>query len=348
MDMSDAERSRARSDDADAAADVALPIVCPGFVDLQVNGFAGVDFNDGRLTPDRLRSALDAMRATGVTRCLPTLITSSFERFAAAARVVARHPDPAVAGIHMEGPYLSRIDGPRGAHQLAFVRDASVDDFQRRQDAADGAIRLLTLAPEVPGALPLIEHAVASGVRVAIGHTDASPAQIRDAVSAGATLSTHLGNGCALTLPRHPNVIWEQLAADALFASLIVDGHHLPASTEAVMVRAKSPERVLLITDATAAAAAAPGRYTLGDADIERTASGRVSQPGAAHLAGSALTLDAAIGRMVRDTGLPLACVLAMAHEQPARWLGVAPAGRVHARWWPRTYTLEIENTSSD
>src|SRR5262249_55443776 len=147
----------------------------PGLFDLQVNGFAGVDFNAADLTEDRAGVAFDRMRSTGVTRCLPTLITSSFDRFAASARALAGVSDPIVAGIHMEGPYVSPIDGARGAHPREHVIVASVDDFKRRQDAARGRIVLVTLAPEVDGALALIEHLVAAGVRVAIGHTMATP-----------------------------------------------------------------------------------------------------------------------------------------------------------------------------
>src|SRR5919197_400892 len=231
----------------------------PGLFDLQVNGFGGIDFNAPGLTDDRVDAALAGMRATGVTRCLPTLITSSFDRFAASARVLARMSREAIAGLHMEGPYISPENGARGAHPREHVRNASVDDFKRRQDAAEGRIALVTLAPEVAGAVPLIEHLVASGVRVAIGHTAATPPQIADAISAGATLATHLGNGCAQMLPRHPNVIWELLAADAVLASLIVDGHHLPPATVKAMVRAKGAQRTVLVTDAIAAAGCAPG-----------------------------------------------------------------------------------------
>ena len=174
----------------------------PGFFDLQVNGFAGVDFNNPLVSSEQVQSALAAMRGTGVTRLLPTLITSSLENFARCARVLVRLQEPAIAGLHMEGPYIAEDDGPRGAHPRAHVRAAAVDDFQRRQEAAEGRIVLVTLAPEVKGAIPLIEHLVAAGIRVAIGHTDATPEQIRDAIQAGATLSTHLGNGCAGVLPR--------------------------------------------------------------------------------------------------------------------------------------------------
>ncbi len=295
-----------------------------------MNGFAGVDFNDvSSCTTDGVTRALDAMRATGVTRCLPTIITSSVDHFAACARAIVRHPSAdgdggAIAGIHMEGPYISPLDGFRGAHPREHCVAASVDDFARRQDAADGRILLVTLAPEVPGAIALIEHLVARGIRVALGHTAASADDIHAAVNAGATLSTHLGNGCAATLPRHPNMLWEQLAHDELFASFIVDGHHLPAATVKAMMRAKTPARSILVTDAIAAAGCPPGIYSLGGLQVELNAAGRVSPagvPGASHLAGSALSMDRAIGLTVRFTGLPLDDVL----ED-----GVDDAGGVH------------------
>ena len=305
----------------------------PGLFDLQVNGFAGIDFNAPSLTSEGLAEALERQRATGVTRCLPTLITSSFDRFARNARVIARSPDPAVAGIHMEGPYLSPEDGPRGAHPREHVTNASIADFDRRQEAADGRIVLVTLAPEAPGALSLIDHLVKAGVRVAIGHTGGTPQQVEDAISAGATLATHLGNGCAQMLPRHPNFIWTLLAADPVAASFIVDGHHLPAATVKALVRAKGVERSILVTDATSAAACGPGRYSIGDVVCESREDGRVSLPGTPYLAGSSLTLDRAIGNTVKFTGLPIDMVLPMASTIPALYLGVQTAGTVSAEW---------------
>ena len=305
----------------------------PGLFDLQVNGFAGVDFNAPGLTTEGLAEALERQRATGVTRCLPTLITSSFDRFARNARVIARSPDPAVAGIHMEGPYLSPEDGPRGAHPREHVTNASIADFDRRQEAADGRIVLVTLAPEAPGALSLIDHLVKAGVRVAIGHTGGTPQQVEDAISAGATLATHLGNGCAQMLPRHPNFIWTLLAADPVAASFIVDGHHLPAATVKGLVRAKGVDRSILVTDATSAAACGPGRYSIGDVVCESGEDGRVSLPGTPYLAGSSLTLDRAIANTVKFTGLPIDVVLPMASTIPALYLGVQTAGTVSAEW---------------
>jgi N-acetylglucosamine-6-phosphate deacetylase len=323
-----------------------MRITFPGLFDLQANGFAGVDFNAPDLTAEHVSLALERMRRTGVTRVLPTLVTSSFEDFAASARVIAGMTDAAIAGIHMEGPYLSPEDGPRGAHPRAHLGPASADDFARRQEAAGGRIVLVTLAPEVPGALALIEHLVAAGVRVALGHTAASPRQIADALRAGATLSTHLGNGCATVLPRHPNVIWEQLAADELHASLIVDGHHLPPATVKAIVRAKGVERTILVTDAIAAAGCPPGRYRMGAVECELGADGRVSLPGTPFLAGSSLTMDRAIGNAVRFTGFPIDAVIAMASVHPARYMGTTAAGTVTAEWDAEQCQLRIQNVN--
>ena len=323
-----------------------MTIELPGFFDLQVNGFAGIDFNAADLASDAVAQALDRMRATGVTRCLPTLITSSLDRFAAAARVIAAMPDATIAGIHMEGPYLSRDAGARGAHPPGDLRDADVDDFKRRQDAARGRIALVTLAPEVPGAIALIEHLVSSGVRAAIGHTAAEPAHIADAIAAGATLATHLGNGCAQMLPRHPNPIWELLAADAVFASVIVDGHHLPPSTVKAMVRAKGAARTILVSDAIAAAGCAPGAYSIGGVRCTLDDTGRVALPGTPYLAGSSVTLDRAIANTARFTGLSIDEVAPMASTIPAALLGTTTAGTVTADWDADACTLRVRRVT--
>lgn len=325
-----------------------MKVFFPGFVDLQVNGFAGVDFNSPGLSSEQIRRALAAMRATGVTRCLPTLITSSFASFAACARALLAAGEAAIAGLHMEGPYLSPLDGARGAHPRAHVIPASLDDFLRRQDAAGGRIVLVTLAPEAPGALALVEQLAARNIRVAIGHTMASREQIRDAIRAGATLSTHLGNGCPTLLPRHDNVIWEQLAADELSASLIADGHHLPPAVVKSLVRAKGLGRAILVTDAIAAAAARPGRYRLGELEVELDAHGRVAEPGADHLAGSSLTMDAAVANTARFCGLALDAVLPLATANPARLLGIEPAGRVAADWDAGAHRLGIVSVTGN
>jgi len=245
------------------------PYLAPGFIDLQVNGFAGVDYNDPALGPEDLARSIRALLSTGVTRLLPTVITGSPEDMRGALRRLAeareRLPEgAAIEGFHLEGPHISPEDGPRGAHPERWVRPPDVDEFHRMQEAARGLIRLVTLAPEWPEAPRFIEAVVKQGVVAAIGHTSATAEQIAAAVEAGASLSTHLGNGAHYVLPRHPNYIWDQLAEDRLTAGFIVDGIHLPAAFLKVALRAKGVERSVLVTDATSPAGCSPGRYRLG------------------------------------------------------------------------------------
>lgn len=293
------------------------------FFDLQVNGFAGVDFNRAGITGEELRRATEAMWKHGVTRFFPAVITAPVEGMARTLAEIRRacEEDPvlarAIPGIHLEGPFLCPEDGPRGAHPRSHIRDPHWDTFRRLQEAAGGRIRLVTLAPERPGALDLIRGLRAEGVAVAIGHTDATESDIDAAVLAGAQLSTHLGNGAHAMLPRHRNYIQKQLATDGLLASIIVDGHHLTEYFVRNVVRCKGPERVILITDAMAAAAAPPGIYRLGEVLAEARPDGAVRLPGTPYLAGSALTMDQAVANVQRFAGISLAQALAMATHQP-------------------------------
>jgi N-acetylglucosamine-6-phosphate deacetylase len=226
-------------------------------------------------------------------------------------------------GIHVEGPFISPEDGPRGAHPKQHARAPDWDEFLRWQDAARGRIRIVTLSPEWPGAIDFIERAAASGVVVAIGHTAAAPAQIADAARAGARLSTHLGNGTHAKIDRHPNYIWEQLANDALWASFIVDGHHLPPSVVKCFLRSKGVARGILITDAIAAAGFPAGRYRLGNVEVEVTPARRVNLPGTPYLAGSVLEMHEAIARTVQYSDATLDDALRMASANPAELLGL-------------------------
>lgn len=305
--------------------------IAPGWIDLQVNGFAGVDYNDP-LTPfEVMARSIDALVSTGVTRCYPTVITGAPDAMRAAITHLVRAKETlprgeVFDGLHIEGPHISPDDGPRGAHPARWVRPPELDEFRRWQDLAHGQIRIVTLAPEWPGASAYIETVAAAGVVVAIGHTRATSGQIAEAVAAGATLSTHLGNGAHAVLPRHPNYIWDQLADDRLTASFIADGIHLPASFLTVALRAKGIARSALVTDASAPAGAAPGRYRLGEQAVDLTADGRVVLAGQDRLAGSALRMDQAIADAMRLAGVSLADAVAMATTTPAR------AGRVPGR----------------
>ena len=260
-----------------AAADSTLRIA-PAPIDLQVNGFAGFDLNVATVTPADVCAMVRALWRVGTGFLCPTVVTASVGAMSHSLRAIveACKADALVAhavlGIHLEGPYISAEDGPRGAHPLEHVRAPDWDEFQRWQDIAEGQISIVTLAPEKKNAIPFIEKLVANGIVVAVGHTNASAADIQAAIDAGAKLSTHLGNGAHALIRRHPNYIWEQLGADDLWASLIVDGHHLPPSVAKSMMRAKTLDRCVLVSDAVALAGMAPGTYQFAGKSVELTA----------------------------------------------------------------------------
>ena len=298
--------------------------IAPGFIDLQVNGFAGVDYNTPSTPHEDIGRSIRAQFATGVTRFYPTVITGPPDDTLNSVRNLTRARDElpegdAMEGFHMEGPYISGDDGPRGAHPKSWVRPPDLDEYHRWQDAAEGRVRLITISPEWPGATRFIETVVGEGVVVSIGHTGASAAQIQDAVSSGATMSTHLGNGAHAVLPRHPNYIWEQLSEDRLAAGFIVDGIHLPQSFLKAALRAKGTERAVLVTDAVMPAGCAPGRYRLGQVDVELHPDHSVRLSCGTRLAGSALRMDQAIANVQKFGGVSLRDAVVMATRNPAR-----------------------------
>jgi N-acetylglucosamine-6-phosphate deacetylase len=308
-------------------------LVAEGFFDIQVNGFAGVDFNRPDLTTEELLRAMRAMWPTGVTQSLPTVVTAPVPNMCKTLRAIARarEQEPilrrAIPGIHLEGPFLAPDDGPRGAHPAASIRDPDWDLFRQFQDAAGGHIRFVTIAPERPGAIGVIWQLRQAGIVVGIGHTDAKEADIDQAVAAGARISCHLGNGAHAMLPRHRNYIQKQLATDALAASLIADGHHLPPYVVKNMIRCKGPDRIVLVTDAMAAAAAPPGTYRLGEVLAEVGPDGYVRLPGTPYLAGSALTMERAVENTARFAGLALDDAVRLASRQPRSLFSGMEAG---------------------
>ena len=302
--------------------------IAPGWVDIQVNGFAGVDYNAPNTPHEEIARSVEVLYSAGVTRFYPTVITGAPEDMAGALRNLARAKDSlaegaAMDGFHVEGPHISPDEGPRGAHPKRWVRPPDIEEFRRWQEATEGRIRLVTLAPEWPGAPRYIEAVTAEKVVVSIGHTNAEAKNIADAVSAGATMSTHLGNGAHGVMRRHPNYIWEQLAEDRLRASFIVDGIHLPGSFLKVALRAKGAERAVLVTDASSPAGCAPGRYRLGEQEVDLTPDNRVVLAGQERLAGSALRMDRGVENLMRLGELSLADAVRLATVNAARAGGV-------------------------
>ncbi|WP_405065275.1 amidohydrolase family protein [Kribbella sp. NBC_01510] len=323
------------------------PWISAGLVDLQVNGFGGFDLNGEGVSVETVVGLREALRGVGVTTFVPTVITASGERMRRAVSVVAearrRHAEVAAAipFVHLEGPHISDQEGPRGCHDVAEVRAPDLAEFELCQQVSGGLVGLITVSPHWAGSAEFIAAVVASGTRVAIGHTHADAAQLRAAVDAGASLSTHLGNGAHAQLPRHPNYLWAQLAEDRLQAGFIADGHHLPVDTFVAMVRAKGIERSFLVSDSVAVGGQAPGNYssTTGG-DVELTDDGRLLVRGTPYLAGAAAPL--ADGVAWAAGAFSLADALTMATVNPARIINSTRMIPVAERLQPGTRISDV------
>ena len=310
-----------------------MTFTTPGLIDLQVNGFAGIDFNDSALTAAAVDHALEAMARTGVTTCLPTLITAPEDMLADRLRALdaavanSRLGPLMVPGFHLEGPFLNPAPGYAGCHPPSAMVPPDPSLLERLTANLHRPILLLTLAPEREGALAVIQWAVARDILVAIGHSAATAADITRAAEAGACLSTHLGNALPQPQPKFLNPLMAQLAEDRLSASLIADGIHVPPEAIKVMLRAKGAERTILVTDATAAAATPPGLYGFAGMAIEHATDGSVRTPGTSMLAGSALCLDQAVRNIVAWNLLSASGAIALASDNPRRLLGDRAGG---------------------
>lgn len=303
-----------------------------GLFDLQVNGFAGVDFQAEALTRSELRAAVRALRRHRMDRILLTLITDDVDRMCRKLEVIEAHrrrdPDLArtIAGYHLEGPYLLAEPGYCGAHDPRWMHPPRVDEWERLWAASGGNVRLVTLAPELRGAPEFIHELVRRGVRVAVGHSNAGDAALDDAIAAGLSLCTHLGNGVPQILHRHDNVIQRLLARDALYATFIPDGIHLPWNVLRNFVRAKPRAKILFTTDCMSAAGAPPGRYRLAGMELDVGEDRVVRQPGETRsFAGSALTLDEAVTNLETHLGWTRAAAEAACGSRVARFLGFPP-----------------------
>ena len=303
-----------------------LPCISPGFVDIQLNGFAGVDFSSPDLDAKKAVSVLPALWSTGVTSFCPTLITNSLPALARnfavleqAARLNSEFAHSAPC-YHLEGPFVSPL-GSHGAHDPKWMRPPNWDDFLELQRAAGGKIGIVTLAPELPGSEDFIQKAQKAGLVVAIGHTDGGPDDVHRAAAAGATLNTHLGNGCPEYLHRHKAPLWAQLANESLHASLICDGFHLPSDVIKVIVAVKGIDKCILITDAVHVAQLPPGKYTLVGTDIELLPSGQVVRVDRVSMAGSALTMNRGVALFAKFAQIPLEAAIQAATANPARLL---------------------------
>lgn len=332
-------------------ADIPSRFSGPGLVDLQVNGYAGFDFNSDPdyWTAEDFRQVAKHLRKRGVIAALPTIITDGpdqmLKRVLKYSTLMETNPDLSsqFPGLHIEGPFISSNDGPRGAHPKSHCKHpAELPHFLEdlRQKSGD-RISLFTLAPELEGSIELIEAAVNAGICVGIGHTEAGFDNICEAIRAGAQMSTHLGNGSHQLLPRHANYIQMQLAMDELLASFIADGHHIPFYTLKNYIKAKGTERSILVTDAMSAAETGPGTYNLGNERVVVRDDLHVSIPGQQNLAGSALTLDRAIINVTTNCGIPFEKAWQMASVKPASLIGLKELPEITVEIEEHSFTLK-------
>lgn len=300
----------------------------PGFLDIQVNGYRSKDYSDDLDTPS-IEALVRELASSGTTKHVPTIITNGEGRIIKSIRQIVRARKEsslvarAVPGIHIEGPFISPSEGARGAHDPHYIRPADFKEFLRWQEAAEGAIWIVTVSPENDDTLEFIHLVAATGVIVGIGHTDASPELIQKAVDAGARLSTHLGNGSPSLIPRLKNFIWQQLAEDRLNATFIADGFHLPSYTLKAFVRCKGPQKSILVSDVTALGGKPPGSYRWGAMTIQVYPDGHLGLPGTENLAGASFLLDRGVGFVTTHTDLSLTDAIRCVTLNPCALVGL-------------------------
>ena len=303
----------------------------PPVLDLQLNGYKGVDFNADGVSADDLRRACLAFRAYGGDRMLATVITDDLARMAARiGRLAAAHRDDEVvrdvmAGIHVEGPFINPEPGFVGAHPARHVQPATVSAAETLVAAGAGLVRLVTLAPECDAGLATTRFLSESGIVVSAGHCDPSADVLIEAIDAGLRMFTHVGNGCPLLLHRHDNVIQRVLAADGLpWVMVIPDGVHLPIPLLRTILKVVGLDRLVAVTDATAAGGMGPGRYTLGGREVVVGEDGAAWSADRSHLVGS--TASPAVVRRVlhEQLGLSTVDVDRLTVANPARAIGLS------------------------
>lgn len=319
---------RTSDDDQDSGLYVA-----PGLIDIQINGYMGVDFSGPDLTVEGVKKATRALWKAGVTSYFPTIITSDIALIKKNFAILAEaRKDPeigmSIPGFHLEGPYISPVKGFRGAHLEKYIKDPDWEEFRAIQRAADNGIVLITLAPELEGAIPFIRKCVDSGVVVSLGHHNGSASDVQKAVDAGAKMATHLGNGCANEINRHHNPLWPQLSNDAITASIIADGFHLTKEEVRSFYKAKGVEKTVLVSDALDLAGLPPGEYTRGERTLLLTPN-VVKLPKENVLAGAASPISKCVGVMMDYTQCTLKDGIQMASTNPAELFTLEDIGSI-------------------
>ena len=312
--------------------------VAPGLIDNQVNGFMGISFlseTDGELTLGKVQKATRALWEKGVTTYLATLTTNSREELLNLFTKFGKFRNDksllgSVAGFHLEGPYISPIEGYRGAHTAKFIRKPDWNEFMDLYTASGNAIMNVTVAPELEGAMDFIKKCTEKGIVVALGHHNADAVTVNTAVENGAKISTHLGNGCANMINRHLNPLWPQLANDKLAISIICDGFHLNEEEIRVFHRVKGADKTIVTSDVVEFGGMAPGIYKVWDgSEIELTPEGKLMYPAEQVLYGGASALDRGARHIMNATGCSLADAVKMSSTNAAKLYGLNDRGSI-------------------
>ena len=302
-----------------------------GFVDLQANGYKGINFASPKLTIDDIYRVTRALTGAGTILYCPTLVTNSLKIYERNLRLFAKAINDKelknrILGLHLEGPFISSLEGARGAHPPKYIRQPSIELLKRFQDLAEGHIILLTLAPETEGTIPLIKYASKIGIKVSMGHHFAEDEAMERAVKAGAKDCTHLGNGMPNMINRHQNPLWWQLACDNIYGMFITDGHHLPADFIKVALRAKTVEKFIVVSDSVDLAGLPPGTYKFIGRKVVLAPSGRISFAGTPYLAGSSANMIQCMNHLASLNLLTEEELWQIGRDNPLRLLGKKPS----------------------
>lgn len=313
---------------------LATTFIAPGLIDHQVNGYLSHSFSEKGLTKEQVIKITKAFWAQGITTYLPTITTQESELIRQNFGILkTAADDPAtkgsIPGFHLEGPYISPLDGFRGVHPKEWIRPPDVAEFSRWYEASGKKILEITVAPELDQALPFIEFCRTLGIVVALGHHNGSASLVKRAADAGASVSTHLGNGCANMIHRHDNPIWPQLADDRIAASIIVDGFHLRPEEVQSFYKVKGPDHTILVSDLSPLAGMPPGIYESFGTQVEMTPDGKITMPSQDVLAAASFLITKGIENVISYTHCSLAEAVHMASRNPAKLLGLTDRGLI-------------------
>jgi len=325
--------------------------ISPGLIDHQVNGYLSHSFVGGDLDAEGLKEVTEGFWSKGITTYLPTLTTQTDEVLLKSFKNLNElledsHLAQSIAGFHLEGPFISPEAGFRGAHNLEWIRDPNWEEFEKWYNASGNRIKEVTIAPELEGAMEFIRKCREKDIVVAIGHTAALTDDINESIVMGATVSTHLGNGCANTIHRHHNPLWPQLADDRLTASIIVDGFHLTREEVRTFFKTKGPDNTVLVSDLTRLAGMPPGRYQDFGQELVMTEEGAIMLLSENVLAGASFLITRGIENVIKFTGCTLGEAIDMATRNPARLLGLHDRGEIAVGKRADLILFEFDNGS--